>query len=241
MLIICIGMSSNASAQEHWYNITFMDIKIGYMYRSTEKTKYQGETVDHNKMVIVTKIPFGNAKTFKITQEEYTGRNSRPRSFFFTSNELGLRHVKGRIANGIAYIETTHNGKTTKSEVVVPPDTLSDFTTLPLLFPRGLIIGNKRKYYYFSADECKPIKTEIEVIRRDTLTHQSEVKQVYVLRQAIDSTSGTTLMIWVDSNGVYYRIELQMQDTTIVVTRTDKNSALRGTELVNVDTVIAHQ
>ena len=39
--------------QEHWYSITLMNIKIGYMHSSTEKVEYQGETVDRNKVDIV--------------------------------------------------------------------------------------------------------------------------------------------------------------------------------------------
>ena len=176
---------------EHWYNLTLMNNKIGYMHISTDKTEYEGEAVDRNKVDMVMNFKMlGTDVTIEITRVEYTGADLMPRYFLSTSNESGLKQVEGRIVDGIAYIKTTLNGETTEAEVAVPPDTISENTGVESLFRKGLKIGDKRNFHIFSFDLLKPVKTEIEVEGQDTLTYQSEEKQVYVLRQKVDMMNG---------------------------------------------------
>ena len=227
------NMSQNP--QEHWYNLALMNTKIGYMYMSTDKTEYQGEEVDRHKIDMVMNFKaLGTDVTLEITRVEYTGSDLMPRHFLSTSNESGLKQVEGRIVDGVAHIKTTLNGETTESEVPVPPDTISEHIGVESLFQQGLKIGDKRNFHIFSFDLLKPVKTEIEVEGQDTLTYQSEEKQVYVLRQTLDMMNGITMKVWLDSDGVNYRTEVPMMGLSMVTTKTDKETALGGTEEVDV-------
>ncbi len=220
---------------EHWYNITLMNNKIGYMHTSSDKTEYEGEEVDRTKIDIVMNLKaLGTSVTIEITRVEYTGADLMPRYFLSTSNESSLKQVEGRIVDGTAYIKTTLNGETTVLEVAVPPDTISEHTGVESLFRKGLKIGEKRNFHIFSFDLLKPVKTEIEVEGRDTLTYQSAEKQVYVLRQTMDMMNGITAKVWLDADGVSYRTEVPMMGFTMITAKTDKKTALRGTEEIDV-------
>ena len=227
------NMSQNP--QEHWYDLALMNTKIGYMHVSTDKTDYQGEDVDRHKIDMVMNFKaLGTDVTLEITRVEYTGSDLMPRHFLSTSNESGLKQVEGRIVEGIAYIKTTLNGETTESEVPVPPDTISEHVGVESLFRQGLKIGEKRNFHIFSFDLLKPVKTEIEVEGQDTLTYQSEEKQVYILRQTLDMMNGITAKVWLDTDGVNYRTEVPMMGLSMVTTKTDKETALGDTEEVDV-------
>ena len=221
--------------QEDWYNLTLMNTKIGYTHISSEKTEYEGEEVDRNKINMVMNLKgLGSDVTIEITRVEYIGSDLMPRYFLSTSNQSGLRQVEGRIVDGVAHMKTTLNGETTESEVPVPPDTISEHTGVESLFQQGLKIGDKRNFHIFSFDLLKPVKTEIEVEAEDTLTYQSEEKQVYVLRQTMDMLNGITSKVWLDTDGVSYRIETPMVGLSVVTTKTDKAAALGDTEEIDI-------
>ena len=223
------------SPQEHWYNLTLMNTKIGYIYISSEKTEYEGEEVDRNKINTVINLKgLGSDVTIERTHVEYIGPDLMPRHFLFTSNESGLKQVAGRIIDGVAHIKTTLNGETTESEVPVPPDTISEYTGVESIFQQGLKIGDKRNFHIFSLDLLKPVKTEIEVEAQDTLTYQSEGKQVYVLRQTMDMMNRLTTKVWLDTDGVSYRTQTPMMGFSMVTTKTDKEAALGDTEEVDI-------
>jgi len=220
---------------EHWYNLTLMNNKIGYVHTSTDKTEYEGEKVDRTKIDIVMNFKaLGTDITVEITRVEYTGADLMPRYFLSTSNESGLKQVEGRIVEGTAYMKTTLNGETTESEVAVPPDTISEHTGVESLFPKGLKIGDKRNLHIFSFDLLKPVKIEIEVEGQDTLTYQSKKKEVYVLRQTMDIMNGITAKVWLDADGVNYRTETPMMGFALITAKTDKKTALRGIEEIDV-------
>ena len=221
--------------QEHWYNLTLMNNKIGYMHISSDKTEYEGEEVDRTKIDIVMNLKaLGANVTIEITRVEYTGADLMPRYFLSTSNESSLKQVEGRIVDGTAYIKTTLNGETTESEVAVPPDTISEHTGVESIFQKGLKIGDKRNFHIFSFDLLKPVKTEIEVEGQDTLTYQSEEKQVHVLRQTMDMMNGITAKVWLDADGVNYRTEVPMMGFTMITSKTDKKTALGDTDEIDV-------
>ena len=227
------NMSQNP--QEHWYDLALMNTKIGYMHVSSDKTDYQGEAVDRHKIDMVMNFKaLGTDVTLEITRVEYTGSDLMPRHFLSTSNESGLKQVEGRIVDGVAYIKTTLNGETTESEVPVPPDTISEHVGVESLFRQGLKIGEKRNFHIFSFDLLKPVKTEIEVEGQDTLTYQSEEKQVYILRQTLDMMNGITAKVWLDADGINYKTEVPMMGLSMVTTKTDKETALGDTEEVDV-------
>ena len=184
--------------------------------------------------MVINLTGLGSDVTIERTHVEYIGPDLMPRHFLFTSNESGLKQVEGRIIDGVAHIKTTLNGETTESEVPVPPDTISEYTGVESLFQQGLKIGDKRNFHVFSFDFLKPVKTEIEVEAQDTLTYQSEGKQVYVLRQTMDMMNGITTKVWLDTDGVSYRTETPMMGLSMVTTKTDKEVALGDTEEVDI-------
>ena len=221
--------------QEHWYDLTLMNTKIGYMHTSSEKTEHEGEAVDRNKINMVISLKgFGSDVTIERTHVEYIGSDLMPRHFLLTSNESGSKQVEGRIVDGVAHIKTTLNGETTESEVPVPADTISEHTGMESLFQKGLKIGDKRNFHIFSLDLLKPVKMEIEVEAQDALTYQSEEKQVYVLRQTLDMMGGITMKVWLDPDGVSYRTQTPMMGLSMVTTKTDREVALGDTEEIDI-------
>ena len=222
--------------QEHWYNLTLMNTKIGYMHTSTETSEYQGKQVARNKTDIVMNFKaLGTDITVEITRIEYIGPDLMPLHFLSTSNESGLKQIEGQIVDGIAHVKTTLNGEVTESEISVPPNTISEHTGVAsLLTQRGLKTGDKRTFHIFVFDLLKPVRTEIEVLGEETLTYQSEEKQVYVLQQIMDMMNGITAKLWIDSDGVNYRTEVPLMGLSMVTTKTDKETALGGIEEVDV-------
>lgn len=220
----------------HWYILTLMNTKIGYMHTTADKTEYQGEPVTRNKIDIVMNFKaLGTDITLEITRVEYTGLDLTPRYFLSTSNESGLKQVEGRIVDGVAYIKTTLNGETTESEVSVPPDIVSEYTGVEsLLTQHGLKVGDKKNFHIFSFDLLKPVKVGLEVIGQETLTYQSEEKRVSVLHQTMDMMGGITVKLWIDSNGITHRTEMPLMGFSLVTTKTDKEAALGATEEVDV-------
>ena len=243
--------------QGHWYNLTLMNTKIGYMhtsvragnvrqgmdsvYSETEspnlyEAEYQGQQVARNKTDIVMNFKaLGTDITVEITRVEYIGPDLMPLHFFSTSNESGLKQIEGRIVDGIAYVRTTLNGEITESEISVPPDTVSEHTGVAsLLTQKGLKTGDKQTFHMFVFDLLKPVKTEIEVLGEETLTYQSDEKQVYVLKQTMDMMNGVTAKLWIDTDGVNYRTEVPLMGLSMVTTKTDKETAVGGIEEVDV-------
>ncbi len=222
-------------SQGHWYNLTLMNTKIGYMHVSAEKSDYQGEAVRRGKIDMVMNFKaLGTDIAVEITRVEYTGSDFMPRYFLSTSNEAGLKQVEGRIVDGIAYIKTTLNGETTEAEIPVPPGTISEFRGVESLLAReGLKIGDKHTFHVFSLDVLKPVKTEIEVVREETVTYQSKEKQGYVLTQTMDVMNGITATLWVDAEGVNYRTEIPLMGLSMVTTKTDRETALGGIEEID--------
>ena len=158
-----------------------------------------------------------------------------PRHFLSTSNESGLKQIEGRIVDGIAHVKTTLNGEITESEIPVPSDTVSEYTGVAsLLTQKELKIGDRRTFHIFMFDLLKPVKTEIEILGEETLTYQSEEKQVYVLKQTMDMMNGITAKLWIDTDGVNYRTEVPLMGLSMVTTKTDKETALGGIEEVDV-------
>ena len=222
--------------QAHWYNLTLMNTKIGYMYTAIEVAEYQGEQMARNKTDIVMNFKaLGTDVTVEITRVEYIGPDLIPRHFLSTSNEVGLKQIEGWVEDGVAYVKTTLNGETTESEIPVPLDTVSEYTGVAsLLAEKGLKIGDTRTFHVFIFDLLKPVKSDIEILGEETLTYQSEEKQVYVLKQAIDIMNGITAKLWIDTDGVTYRTEVPLMGLSMVTAKTDKETALGGIQEVDV-------
>ena len=249
LIIACIGAAagiafaqdievgnSGGTAYGHWYSLTLMNAKIGYMHVSSEEIEYQGEQMTRHKNDIVMNLKaLGTDLTVEITSIEYVGPDLTLRHFLHTSNMSGLKQVEGRIVNGTAYIKTLRNGETTESEIPVPSDTMSQATGVESLLSQDAFkIGEKRTFHVFSFDLMKPVKAEIEIVGQETLTYQSEEKQVYILDGTLDIMGGTTLKQWISPDGVNYRTETLLMGVSQVATKTDRKTALGGIEEVDL-------
>ena len=249
LIIACMGTSvgivfaqdgevanSGSTAYGHWYSLTLMNTKIGYMHVSSEEIEYQDEQMTRHKSDIVMNLKaLGTDLTVEITNIEYVGADLMLRHFLHTTNMSGLKQVEGRIVNGTAYIKTTRNGETTESEIPMPSDTISQATGVESLLSQDAFkTGEKRTFHVFSFDLMKPVKAEIEVVGQETLTYQSAEKQVYVLDSTLDMMGGTTLKQWISSEGVNYRTETLLMGVSQVATKTDRETALGGIEEVDL-------
>ncbi len=221
-------MLQQGQAGEHWYNVTLMGTKIGYMHTYLENAEYQGEKVKRNKVETVMSLKgFGMGMTIETTRLEYTGADLVPRYFLSTSNENGSKQVEGRIVGGVAYIKMTLNGETTESEVLVPSGTISEFMTGDaLLAQKPIHVGDKKIVHSFLFDILKPVKTELEVLAEETLTYRGEEKQVYVVKQTTDMMGGITARVWLGGDGVTYRTEVPLMGLSMALTKTDRQTAL---------------
>jgi hypothetical protein len=230
--------SKNASQtpRESWYNLTLMNTKIGYQHTSSENVEYEGEAVRRTKTDTVMNFKaLGSDLTVKVTRVTYTGSDLMPRYFLSTSNESGLKQVEGRVVDGIAHIKTTLDRETIDTEIPIPPDTISERKGIDLfLAQEGLKVGDKQTFYQFSFDFLKPVKTELHLVGKESLTYHSEEKQVYVLSTTMDVMGGMNMKSWLDSNGVNYRTEVPLMGLSLVTTKTDKETAVGGIEEIDV-------
>ena len=149
--------------EEHWYDLTMMGMKIGYMHVYLEKVEYQGEDMLRSRMDMVMQLKgFGTKMKIETNRIEYSDSKFMPRYFVSTSNESGLKQVEGEIKDGVAYITTTINGETTESEVPMPDDTISDTVAVTYLLSKDQMkIGEKLDYLTFSFDFFKPSKQNL--------------------------------------------------------------------------------
>ena len=228
--------NTSQSPQESWYKLTLMNTKIGYQHTSSEDVEYQGEAVRRTKTdTIMNFKAFGSDLTVKTTRVTYTGSDLMPRYFLSTSNESGLKQVEGRVIDGVTYIKTTLNGETVDTEIPIPPDAISERKGVDLFLAKeGLKVGDKQTFYQFSFDFLKSMKTELHLLGKETLTYQSEEKQVYILNTTVDIMGGMVMKQWLDSNGVTYRIEVPLMGLSLISTKTDRETALGGIKEVDV-------
>ena len=224
--------------KEHWYNITLMDTKIGYMRTETiEGIDYQGEQVSRHETDIVMNFKaLGTERAVEMTRVEYLGPDLMPIRFLLTAHASGSKRVEGWITEGIAHVRTVLAGEVTESKIPVPPDTLSEWTGVSsFLTQKGKPkVGDHYTFHLFVLDLLKPVKTEIEILREEAFVYQSEQKQVYVLKQTMDMMEGMTAKLWIGADGVNYRTEMPLMGFSMVTTKTDKAVALSNLEEVDV-------
>lgn len=222
--------------QEHWYNLTLMGVKTGYVHTYLEKAGYQGEMMIRNRTDLVIHFKAGRANLkIETTRIEYTDSDLMPRYFFSTSNESGLKQVEGKISDGVAYISTTLNGETTESEVTVPSGTVSETIAVNYLVSENRMkIGDKQSFHVFSFDFLQPVKTELHVVSEETITYQMQEEPVCLLALTMDIMGGITTRMWITSDGTTYQTATDMMGFSLMATKTDRATALDGIEEVDV-------
>ena len=222
--------------QENWFNLTMMGMKIGYVHQFVDSTVYQGEKMIRTKTDMVMQFTGGrNGIRVENNRIEYSDLKFMPRYFVFTSDESGEKRVEGNINDGIAKITTTINGETTDSEVTIPPDTISDSVAIEKLLSMNMLkVGEKLAYQTFNIDLQRIVDCELSVLKEETLTYQSEEKQVYVLENKVDIMGGITIQLWVDHEGTTYKFITEMPGISLVATKTDSKAALGEIEELDI-------
>lgn len=214
--------------QEHWYNLTMMGMKVGYVHQFIDKTVYQGEDMIRTKTDMVMQFKgAGNDLRVENNRIEYSDAKFMPRYFVMTSNESGEKRVEGKIIDGIAYITTTINDEDTKTEVAIPQNTISDSVAVDNLLSKNLLkSGEKLVYQTFNLDLQKIVNSELSVLEEAELTYQSEDKQVFVLENKVDIMGGIIVRLWVDKDGATYKFITEITGFSIIATKTDSKTAL---------------
>ena len=222
--------------QEHWYNLTMMGMKIGYVHQFIDKTVYQGEEMLRSKTDMVMQFKgAGNEMRVENNRIEYSDAKFMPRYFVMTSNESGEKRVEGKIIDGVAHITTTMNGVETETEVAIPPSTISDSAAVDNLLSQNLLkAGEKLAYQTFNLDLQDIVNCELSVTEETELTYQSEEKQVYVLDNRVDMMGGITIRLWVDQKGITYKFITEMPGLSVVATKTDRKTALGEIEELDI-------
>lgn len=222
--------------QEHWYNLTMMGMKIGYVHQFIDETVYQGEEMLRTKTDMVMQFKgAGNEMRIENNRIEYSDAKFMPRYFVMTSNESGEKRVEGKIIAGVAYITTTLNGEETKTEVDIPAGTISDSAAVDNLLSQNLLkTGEKTTYQTFNLDLQDIVNCELSVTEETELTYQSEEKQVYVLENRVDMMGGITIRLWVDQEGITYKFITDMPGLSVIATKTDSKTALGEIEELDI-------
>ena len=222
--------------QEHWYNLHMMNKKIGFVHTFLEKTIYNNEEMLRIKTDINMELSgLGKKFTIETNRIEYLDSELKPRYFFSTSNESGEKHTEGKIIDNIAYISTTLNGKTTKVEVEIPNDTISESAAVEHLITNNkLRAGEKLNIHTFSFDLLKPVEAKLNVIGKDNLTYQSEDLEVFLIETKLDILGGINSRIWITEDGITFKNSTDMMGFAMVTTKTDRTTAIGNTDEIDI-------
>lgn len=222
--------------QEHWYSFQMMGKKIGFVHTFMEKTEFQNEEMLRVRNDVTMQLSgLGKEFTVEISRIEYLDDTLTPRYFISTSNESGEKHIEGKIIDNKAFITTTINGKSSESEVAIPPDTISENAAVEYLLSKSQMeIGTKLNYNTLSYDLYKPVKSELTIIGKELLTYQSEDKHVYVIEINLDIFGGYKSRIWMTEDGTTYKTTTDMMGLSFIATKTDRATALGGIEEVDI-------
>lgn len=222
--------------QEHWYNLHMMNKKIGFVHTFLEKTIYNNEEMLRIKTDINMELSgLGKKFTIETNRIEYLDSELKPRYFFSTSNESGEKHTEGKIIDNIAYISTTLNGKTTKVEVPIPNDTISENAAVEYMLKRKkLEVDEELNYHIFSYDLLKPVESQMNVIGKENLTYQSDNLEVFLIETKLDILGGIKNRIWMTEDGITYKSSTDMMGFAMVATKTNKTTAVGDTDEIDI-------
>ena len=222
--------------QEHWYNLHMMNKKIGFVHTFLEKTIYNKEEMLRIKTDINMELSgLGKKFTIETNRIEYLDSELKPRYFFSTSNESAEKHTEGKIIDNIAYISTTLNGKTTKVEVEIPNDTISESAAVEHLITNNkLRAGEKLNIHTFSFDLLKPVEAKLNVIGKENLTYQSEDLEVFLIETKLDILGGINSRIWITEDGITFKNSTDMMGFAMVTTKTDRTTAIGNTDEIDI-------
>ena len=222
--------------QDDWLNLTLMGTKIGYAHIYIEKSVYEGEAAIRARTDMVMDLKrTGTGLRLTTTRISYVGMDLVPRYFITTSNETGQeRRVEGRIRNSVAYLETSLTGKTTHSEIPISADTIFEGMISYFLLQHSIQVGDAHTLPVFNLDLMQPVQTGISVLREDQIEFNGKMEPVYVVNYTMDIMGGITTTQWLGHNGTTYRLELGLMGLKMVLAKTDIQTALGESGVVDV-------
>ncbi len=214
--------------QEDWLNLTLMGEKIGYAHIYTEQSQYLGEEAICTCMDVV--MEFKRAGTWlrlETTKIQYVDMDFVPRYFISTSKETGHeKRVEGEIRDGSVYLKTTLAGETTKSQKLIPTDTIFEETLGYLILQRGIRVGDEYTLSVFNTELMRPLETKVKVVREDEVEYGGEFKPAFVIDYVMHFMGGLTATAWLGNDGTTYRIETGVTGMKIVLSKVDMRTAL---------------
>ena len=222
--------------QDDWLNLEIMGTKAGYAHIFMDNALYKGEDVLRTRLDMVIEVKRGDwALRFENTRVSYVGLDLVPRYFVLTSNETGAeKRVEGRVREGVAYIETTLAGKTSRSQKLIPVDAIFEQTIPYLLLKEGMSVGDEHQLRIFNLDLLQSVATAVKVVGEDRIDYQGDDIPVYMVEYTMDIMGGITTVAWISSEGTTYRTEIPLMGFPLVLSKTDMQTALGETGRVDV-------
>ena len=222
--------------QDDWLNLTLMGTKIGYAHIYMEKSRYEGEDAIRVRADMVMDLKrTDTGLRLATTRISYVGMDLVPRYFIITSNETGQeKYVKGRIRDGVAYLETNLAEKITHAQTPISTDTIFEQMIGYFVLQRSIQVGDVHTLHVFNLDLMKPVKTDVKVLRKDQIEFEGKIEPVYVVNYTMDIMGGLTTIQWLGHRGTTYRMEIGLMGLNMVLTKTDMQTALGESGEVDV-------
>lgn len=222
--------------QEHWYNTNMLGKKVGYVHMYFDIVDFQGERMLQSKTDIKFQIKgFGEDIVIASTRTEYSDLKFNPRYFIYEQSKPDERKVEGEIIDNVAHIKTTLNSLVSDSEVILPKNTFFNSVISNYLVAQDkLKIGEKLAFHIFDLDLLIPVKTEIQVNEKKSYRDKNSEIPVYEVKLNLEIMGGLNFTIWISEDGVDYKTSTDMMGLPLIVTKTDRNTALGIPEDVDI-------
>ncbi len=225
--------------QEDWMELRLMDTKVGYAHTYMEKSTYGNEDAIKIRAEMVMEIRrLGGALRLNRTKESHLTMDLKPLHFVYNSNETGQdKLVEGKVDGGILHVKTILSGDTTESIKPFPENVIFEEMLSYIAFQRGLKVGDEYTVDVFNVEFLKPVKTTVEILREDTVSHEGKSVSVRVLEHNMDVMGGMRVNEWLGLDGTTYRTEMGTMGLTMELIKADMETALG--EVGEVDVIIS--
>lgn len=194
---------------ESWMNATMLGVKVGYLHTRVDHAKYNGQDVLRVDSGIFNEIKrFGISIKLTKTKLFYIGDDLTPMYFISKSDETGQEKVvEGTVQNGIVKMKTTLEGRTTEKVQKLSPGTIFAEAIEEITIRKGLNVGNKFSVKAFSIDLYDIVDISVNVIKKEKITYEGQIKDTFVVDYTMDIMGGITSREWMTADGEIYKME----------------------------------
>jgi hypothetical protein len=195
---------------ESWMNATLMGVKIGYFHIYADRAQYEEQSVLRINSELFTEIKrFGLSMKNSKTKLCYLREDLTPYYFLSRSDETGQEKiVEGTVEDGVVTIKTTLGDKTTERQQTLPSDVIFAETLEEMAVRRGLKVGDEYSLSTFSLDFFDTMNITVNVVEKDNIEYEDQVKEVFVVDYTMDIMGGITTRQWMTSDGEVYKMEM---------------------------------